>query len=58
MGRIKCEVYKERKKEGMLRHERIRNGREQVKERRLINRTKLMLAILKLVTKPGKEFNP
>ena len=60
MCRKKCEEKKERKKEEMLGHERIRNGREKLKERQLINRkkTEIMLAKLKLVTKPSKEFNP
>jgi len=40
MCRKKCEEKKERKKEEMLRHERIRNGREKVKEMRLFNKTK------------------
>ena len=40
MCRKKCEEKKERKKEEMLGHERIRNGREKLKERQLINRKK------------------
>jgi hypothetical protein len=40
MGRNKCEEKKGRKKEEILKHKRIRNVREKVKERRIINRTK------------------
>jgi hypothetical protein len=40
VDKTKSEGKKERKKEETLRQERIRNGREKVKERRLINRTK------------------